>query len=181
MVGGLVEQQHIGIGGQGASQRGTRELTAGEGVQATFEVGLGEAQAARHDGRAIAPQIAAVGLQARLGTGVAVKQGIIAGALAHLLLKLASCCSTASSSTHPDKHIVAQRHPPLARRTLVVQGDAHALGHAQLALVDPLLAGDHAQQGRLAGAVAPGDRESFATLQLEGHAAEQGLAGHVLA
>ncbi len=40
MVGGLVEQQHVGARGERARKRGARELTAGERVQATIEVGV---------------------------------------------------------------------------------------------------------------------------------------------
>ena len=78
------------------------------------------------------------------------------------------------------QHVVAQREVALARRALVVQGDAHALGEDELAAVDRRLAGEHPQQRRLARAVAPGDRQPIAALELERDTAQQRLAGHVL-
>ena len=69
----------------------------------------------------------------------------------------------------------------LARRALVVQRDARALLEGELAAVDRRLAREHPQQRRLARAVAPGDGQPVAALELERDAAEQRLAGDVLA
>ena len=80
MVGGLVEQQHVGAGGERPGERGARELTAGERVERTVEVGFAEAEAVGHRGRAVAPQVAAARIQARLGPGVARERGLVAGA-----------------------------------------------------------------------------------------------------
>ncbi len=181
MVGGLVEQQHVGAGGERTRERGARELPTGERVEAAVEIRVGEPQTMRHHGGAIAPQIPAVGLQARLGAGVAVQQRLVAGARRHLTLEPGELALDGQLLDAARQHVVAQGHAPLPRRALVVQRDAHALGDAQLATVDALLARDHAQQRGLAGAVATGDREPFAALQLERHAPEQGLAGNVLA
>ena len=78
------------------------------------------------------------------------------------------------------EQVVAQRDAALARRALIVQRDPHALREGQLAAVDRRLAGEHPQQRRLAGAVAPGDRHPLAAFELERDAAQQRLAGDVL-
>ena len=64
MVGRLVEQQHVGAGGERAGERGARQLSAGERVERPVEVVVAEAEAARHRRRPVAPQVAAAGLQA---------------------------------------------------------------------------------------------------------------------
>jgi hypothetical protein len=61
-----------------------------------------------------------------------------------------------------------------------VQRDARSLLEDELAAVDSRLPGEHAQQGGLPGAVAPGERHAVAALELERDAAEQRTARHVL-
>jgi hypothetical protein len=61
-----------------------------------------------------------------------------------------------------------------------VERDARALLVHEAAAVDRRLAREHAQERRLARAVAPGDRQPVAALELERHAPQQGLARHVL-
>ena len=77
MVGGLVEQQHVGARRERARQRGPRELPSGEGVQRPVEVGLGEPEPVGHRGGAVAPQVAAAGLELRLRPGVAAEQRLV--------------------------------------------------------------------------------------------------------
>src|SRR5207244_4382960 len=76
--------------------------------------------------------------------------------------------------------VVAQRDGALPRRALVVQHDPDALAEDELAAVDRRLAREHPQQRRLAGAVAPGDRQAVAALELERDATQQRLPRHVL-
>ena len=45
VVGRLVEQEQVGLGGERASERGARELAAGERPQLAVEVGVGEPEA----------------------------------------------------------------------------------------------------------------------------------------
>jgi hypothetical protein len=42
----LVQQQHVWLPGEGAAERGARQLAAGERVEAALEVGIGETEAA---------------------------------------------------------------------------------------------------------------------------------------
>ncbi len=78
------------------------------------------------------------------------------------------------------QEILAQRERALARRALVVQRDTGVLCERELATVDLCLAGEHPQQRRLAGAVAPGNRQPLAPLELERDAAQQRRSGDVL-
>ena len=71
------------------------------------------------------------------------------------------------------------RSPRFARRALVVQGDPGALAEGEAARVGRQLAGEHPQQGRLAGAVAAGERHPLARLELEGDVVEERLAADV--
>ena len=77
--------------------------------------------------------------------------------------------------------VLAQRQPALQRRALVVERDARALGERELAAVDLGLAGEHAQEGRLAGAVGTAERDTLATLHLERDAVEEDAPGELLA
>jgi hypothetical protein len=61
-----------------------------------------------------------------------------------------------------------------------VQRDARVACERELAAVDARLAGQHAQQRRLAGSVAARERQPLATLELERDAPQQRAPGHVL-
>jgi hypothetical protein len=180
MVGGLVQQQHVRAGGKRASERGARELPAGERVQRAIQVRVAEPEAVRHRGRAVAPQVAAASLQPRLRAGVTRQHRLVRVARRHLRLEGRQLRLDLQLLGTARQQVLAQRHPALARRALVVQSDAHALRHAQLAAVDRGLPREHPQQRGLARAVAPRDRHPFAALQLERHSAQQRLPGHVL-
>ena len=181
VVGGLVEQQHVCPGGQRPCQRRPRQLAAGEGVQRAAQVLVAEAEPVGGVARPVAPQVAATRLQLRLRRGVTGQCGLVPGAAGHRLLELGQLALDRQLLGAARQQVVLQGAAPLARRTLVVQRDPHALGDAQLAAVDRALPREHPQQGRLAGAVASGQREPFATLELEGDAAQQRLPGDVLA
>ncbi len=78
VVGRLVEQQQVGLGGERAGQRGARELAAGERPQRAVEVVVDEAEAVDDRARPLAPAVAADGLEARLHAGVAVHRLLVA-------------------------------------------------------------------------------------------------------
>ncbi len=178
VVGRLVEEQQVGLGGQGAGQRGAGQLPAGERLQLAVEVGVGEAQAVDEARGALAPRVAAQRLVAGGHVGVGVHRALVAGA--HALLELAQLDLELDRLAATGEHVVAQRHVALARGTLIVQGHPRALRQHQLAAVDRRLARQHPQQRALARAVAPGDRHPVAALELERHAAQQRRAHHVL-
>ena len=180
MVGGLVQQQHVRARGQRPRQRGPRQLPAGEGVQAPLQIRVGEAQAVGHGGGPGAPQVPAPRLQAGLRGGVARQRRLVGLAAGHARLQLGQLRLDGQLLGAARQQVLLQGDVPLAGRALVVQGDPGALRHGQLATVDRGLPRQHPQQGRLAGAVAPGDGQAFAALQLEGDPPQQRRAGDVL-
>jgi hypothetical protein len=120
-------------------------------------------------------------LQAALRLAVLVERRGVGRALGHLVLEVVQLLLERHQVGAAGHHVVAQRQVLVARRALVVQGDPHVLLEDQLAAVDRRLPGQHAQQRGLAGAVAARQRHALAALELEGHAAQQRVARHVLA
>ena len=58
VVGRLVEQQQVGLGGERARERGARELAAGERLELAVEVGIDEAEAMEVLVGPLAPRVA---------------------------------------------------------------------------------------------------------------------------
>ena len=77
VVGGLVQQQQVGLPGQRPCQRGPGQLAAGEGVQLPLEVLRREAEPARDPLQARAPGVAAGPLEGRLGGPVVAQRGLV--------------------------------------------------------------------------------------------------------
>src|SRR6266536_6621986 len=69
----------------------------------------------------------------------------------------------------------------LGGRPLVVQGDPCSLGDGELSAVDLCLAVEDPEQGRLAGTVGAGQRDTVAPLDLERDVVEERIAGELLA
>ena len=179
MVGGLVEQQQVGLGGEGAGQRGAGQLAAGEGRQGALGLLGDEAEAAQDGEDFVAPAVAAAGFQPLLGGGVGGHRLLAGVALRHLPLQPLQLGLGLEHVAAAGEDVVAERHLRFARRALVVQGQAGAALHGQRAGVRRQLAGQDPQQGRLAGAVAAGERHPLARLELEGDVGEQQLAADV--
>ena len=180
VVGGLVEQQQVGVAGERPGERGARELAAGEGAQLAVELLVREAQAVQRGERLRAPVPAARVLEAGLGDGIAPKQVRIARVLRHRALDRSQPLLERDQVGAAGEHVVAQRQTRLPRRPLVVERDASALLEDELAAVDRVLRGQHAQQGGLPGPVAARERHPIAPLELERHAPEQRSPRHVL-
>ena len=180
VVGRLVEQEQVGLGGERAAQRRARELAAGERRQEPVHVRVLEAEVVQHVGRAVAPRVAAAVLELALPARVAVVQRRLGRSGGHLVLHAPQVLLHGDQVLGARGDVVAQGDLALARRALVVQDDPRALLQDDLAAVDRRLAREHAQQRRLARAVAPGDRQPVLALELERHAPQQGLARHVL-
>ena len=180
VVGGLVEQQQVGIAGQRAGQRRARELAAAEGLQAAVHVRVAEAEPVQRAVDALAPGVAARVLEPRLGARVRVERGGVVRALGHRVLELGQARLEVEQVLGAGEHVVAQAEVAVARRPLVVQREPDVLGEAELAAVHRRLAGEHPQQRRLARAVAAGQRHPVPALEPEGDAAQERLARHVL-
>ena len=180
VVGRLVEQQQVGVAGERARQRGACQLTAGERAQVALEVAVAEAEAMQRRVDAVAPVVAAGVLEPRLGLRVGAVGRFVGRAARHRLLERGQLLLQRKQLGAARQHVVAQRDPALARRPLVVQRQLRALGEYELAAVDRRLPRQHAQQRRLAGAIAARERQPLAPFELERHATQQGLARHVL-
>ena len=175
---GSSSSSRSGCGGERAGERGARELAAGEGLQRAVEVRVGEPEAVDDGPRALAPAVAAGGLEARVDVAVAVERRLVARG--HRVSRRPSSASSSSGSRQPERtysrsEMSRSRGGRWSCRAMRTPLDEH-----ELAAVDRRLAGEHPQQRGLAGAVAPGDRQPLAALELERHTAQERLAGHVL-
>ena len=177
VVGRLVQEQQVRVAGQRARKRAAGQLSARERAQLAVEVVVVEAEMPDHRHRALAPVVAAGVLEPRLCGRVGVERRLVGGALPHRLLQPRELLLGGDQLAAPGQHVLAQRQVLVARRALVVQGDRGALLDRQLSLVDRRLAGQHPQQRGLARAVAAGQGQPVAPLDLERDVREQGLAG----
>ncbi len=136
MVGGLVEQQHLGVGDQRLRQRHAPDLAAGQALRNA----LGRhAELLEQDVGAVASGLAALGL----------------------------------GQTEQDQ--IGERRGRRQHRLLWQIGGGHARLDEHLAAVEFGVAGQHAQQGRLAGAVAAHQTDAIAARQHRVQPGEQFL------
>ncbi len=176
----LVEEQEVRVARERACQRRPRELAARERVQRPVELVVGEAETAHEAGGPLAPAPATRVLEPRLRPRVALhrRRGVIAAR--HRLLEAAELLLEHHEVAGAGEHVVTQRQRAPSRRPLVVEGDARALLEHELAAVQLGLAGEAAQERRLARAVGPGEGYAVAALDLERHAVEQRRACDLL-
>lgn len=137
-----------------------------------------EAEAAQDFEDLVAPAVAAAGFESRLGRGVGVHR-LLGGTAGHLALEPRELGLHLKHVAATGEDVVAELDGGVARRALVVEGDAGAALDRDRALLRFQLAREHAQQGRLARAVAPREGHPVAGLELERHVSEQELACHV--
>ena len=178
MVRGLVEEQQVGAGGERAGERGAGQLAAGEGRERAVGVLGAEAEAAQDFEDFVAPAVAAAGFEARLGGRVGGHR-LFRGAARHLALEPGELGLGVEHVAAAGEDVVAELGLGVARRALVVEGDAGAALDRDDPFLWGQLAGEHPEQGRLARAVAPGQGHPVARLELEGDVAEQQLAADV--
>ena len=153
VVGGLVEQQHVGLAGQRPGQRGAGQLTAREGVQRPFQVIGCEAQAAGDRLQLRPPAVTARLLELRRRPVVAAhggRRGVTGG---HAGLERAQLVLQTGRLGGTLADVLAQRDAAGQRRPLVVQRHPGARRQLQRAGVGGQLAGQDPQQRGLAGAV----------------------------
>jgi hypothetical protein len=179
MVGGLVEQQQVGLAGQRAGQRGAGQLAAGEGRERTLGLTGVEPEAAEDGEDVVAPAVAAAGFEPLLGSGVGAHRLLAGFATGHLRLQALQLRLGLDHLGAAGEDVLAEGRARLPRRPLVMQGDPRAALHAQRSRIGAELAGENPQQGRLAGAVSARERHPFARLELEGDVGEQQLAADV--
>jgi hypothetical protein len=178
VVGGLVEEQEVGVAGQRPRQRCARQLPARERGQHPVEVLVAKAEPVQRRVDAFAPGVAAGVLEPRLGVGIRAHDGEVA--LGHAALELRQPLLKREQVTAAAQHVVAQRQVAVARRALVVQLHARVLRERELPAVDARLPREHAQERGLPGAVAAREGQPVTPLELERDATEQRVAHHVL-
>ena len=181
VVGRLVEQEQVGIARQRTRQRRPRQLAAGERLERTVELVVGESEPAQRRERVLAPGIAAGVLEPRLGLRVPRQRLLPVVAGRHRILQAAQLLLQRDQVARARQRVLAQRQAEVERRPLVVQRDTRALVEHELAAVDAGLAGEHPEQRRLPGAVRAGEGEPLAALDLERDAVEEQPAGELLA
>ena len=89
MVRRLVEEEQIGVAGERARERSTRQLAARERVELPVEVRLDEAEPADGGCDAVAPGPAAAVLELRLGVRIATERRLVVRAACHRLFEAA--------------------------------------------------------------------------------------------
>ena len=178
MVRWLVEQQQVGLGGEDPGQRGASQLTAGEGRELALGLLGAEAEAAQHREDVVAPAITAAGFEPALRGGVG-SHRLLRSAARHLPLEPRQLGLGLQHVGAAGEDVVAELGARFARRALIVEGDAGAALHGQRPRLRGQLTGEHPEQGRLAGAVAAGQRHPVARLELERDVPEEELAADV--
>ena len=184
MVARLVEQHGVGAHQQDAGQRHAHLPAARQRADVAVHHLLAEAQAGQHLARAALQRIAVEFLEARLHLAVALDDvvhlvgpvGIGHGGFE--LLQLGRHRADRAGAVHHLGDGAAAGHlaDVLAE---IADGDAAIDGH--LALVGLLLAGDHAEQRRLAGAVGADEADLLALLERRRGLDEEDLVAVLLA
>jgi hypothetical protein len=167
VVGGLVEQQHVGPRHQRAGQRRARQLPAREATQRARELLLADAEAAQHPLEPGAPGVAAGALQLRvrlLVGGQHLGPGVAAG---HARLEVGEVALGLLGARHALGDVLLERELGRQGRALVVQRHLRALRQADRAAVGLELPGQDPQQGGLALAVAPDHGQALARVDAE--------------
>ena len=173
MVRGLVEQQQVGAGGERTSKRGAGQLAAGEGREPPPRRLLAETETAEHGEDVVAPAVAAAGFEPLLRRGVGAHRLLVGLALRHRLLQARQLRLGLLHVGAAGEDVLAEGDLGIARRSLVVQRDPRPFLQGDAAGVRRPLPGEDPEQGRLAGAVAPGERHPLARLELEGDVGEE--------
>jgi hypothetical protein len=181
MVRRLVEEQEVGISGQGPGQRGTGELSSGEARERAVEVSRREAEPSGCSGGVVAPTVAPGLLEPRLRPGIAAQRLSIVRAGRHRLLEGPQLRFEGEELNRGRQHVLTQCEVLVERRSLVVQRDARALRERELAAVRLQLARENSQERRLARAVWAHQGHPLSALDLEADAVEERIAGDLLA
>ena len=120
-------------------------------------------------------------LEPRLGFAVPANRGAVVVPRRHRLLEASQLLLQGNQVARAGEDVFAQGQTPLEWRPLIVQGDTRPFLERQVAALETRLAYERSEQGRLAGAVWPRERDAVAALDLEGHSVEQRVAGKLLA
>ena len=184
MVGRLVEQHRVGPHQQDAGERDAHLPAARERADVAVHHLLAEAEAREHLARAGLERVAAELLEARLHLAVALDDALhLVGAvrIGHGVLELVQLGrhrAHRAGAIHRLGHGAVPRH---LADVLAEVADGDAAIDRDLALVGLLLAGDHAEQGGLAGAVRPDQADLLAAVESRRGLDEEDLVAVLLA
>ena len=175
----LVQQQQVGAGGKRAGERGPGQLAAGEGREPALGRLLAEAEAGEDGEHVVSPAVAATGFEPLLRRCVGAHRLLVGLAPPHRLLEAGQLGLGLLHVGAAGEDVIAEGDLGVTRGSLVVQPHPGPLLQGDAARVGRPLPGEHPQQGRLAGAVAPRERHPLARLELEGDVGEEQLAARV--
>ncbi len=169
VIGGLIERQQVGIARERTGERRSRLLAPGERAELPVQVHLrAEAQTRQRTQGAFPPAVSACVLESRLRVRVALQSRTIMLARGHPLLQPGELPLDLHQLARTGEHVLPQRCLRARLRwPLIGQRDADVFTQHELATVERELAGQHAQQRRLAGSVRRGKRHPVGALQLE--------------
>ena len=177
MVGRLVEQQQAGPAEQQLGQRDAHLPAARERLGRLGEVVLAEAQAAQHGRDAQVDAVAVVAPEALLQLGVADQHRLVLAlgnaVVAEPLLERVHLGLLVEQLGEGDRRLVEERPPAVVEAVLRQVADGQAGRLDDLARVGLVEAGQHPQEGRLAGAVRAAEADPVALADLPGHVLEQ--------
>ncbi len=183
MVGGLVEEQHVGVLQQEPGERDAHHPAAGEGADVLLHVRIGESEPAQDAARLRLHAIAAERLEPMLEPAVLVHQlgelGLVLG-VGQLQLDVPHAALDAAHLARARHHL---RHDAatLALGDLLPQvADGEVASARHRPGIGFLVAGDDLEQRRLAGTVRPDDRHAATGADLQADVAEQVLRGVAL-
>ena len=177
----LVEQEQVGAARERAGERRAGQLPAGERAERPVEIVVGEAEPAHGRRCPVAPGPATRVLELRLRLRVPAQRRRVVRALRHRLLEATELGLDVEEVARAGERVLAQRDVELERWALVVERDARSLRERELPALERGLAGDRAQERRLAGAVRAGQREPIAAADGERHVVEERVSGELLA
>ena len=184
MVGGLVEQHAVGSHQQDAGQRHAHLPAARQQPDIAVHPLLAERQPRQHLARAGIERVAVQLLEAPLHLAVALDQGVhVVGLLGigHRRLELGDLDRQRAHRPDPIHHRGDGAHARHLADVLAEIADGHAGIDRHLAVIGLLLARDHPEQRRLAGAVGPDQPRFLPLLEAHRRVDEQDLVAVLLA
>ena len=176
VVGGLVEEQHVGLGGEHLGEQHAQLEAAGEGrEQVAVDLGR-DAEPFEHLARPGFQGIAVVAEDQvlHLGVAVGVEFRLGVGEQALLLDHRLPDVVVAHHGDFQDGHVL------VAEVVLLEDAQLEALGHRDRPLAGDVVPGEDAQKGRFTRAVGPHEAIAVAGVELDRHPLEQGLGAEGL-
>jgi len=178
VVGRFVEQQQVGALQQQLGQGDAHLPAAGEGLAGLLPVGLRKAETAQHFADLRLHGVAAALGEELLGLGVAGQQ--LAVPLAETRFEPLEFLFEGQQSGQRRAHLGEQRPAVVLEPLLRQVAEAGPLGGLHLAAVDSGAAGQHLEQGGLAGAVLAAQADAVLRADVQVDTGEDPAVGEIL-